>query len=147
MAPFQPEVHFSGGASPAALAVSDFNGNAIPDLAVADQAGSVTILVNVTTPPPALSNVSAASFLGGELAPASIVTAFGSQLAVRTEAAHALPLPTRSGVRPSPCKTRPVTRARRRCFMRRPDRSTTKCPRAPLRARLPLPSLQPVAIA
>lgn len=43
------------------------------------------------------SNVSAASFQGGALAPESIVSAFGSHLAVTTEAAASLPLPTTLG--------------------------------------------------
>jgi uncharacterized protein (TIGR03437 family) len=42
----------------------------------------------------ALANVSAASFLGVELAPESIVAAFGVGLATRTEVAGGLPLPT-----------------------------------------------------
>jgi len=42
----------------------------------------------------ALANVSAASFLGAELAPESIIAAFGVGLATRTEAAVGLPLPT-----------------------------------------------------
>jgi uncharacterized protein (TIGR03437 family) len=94
---FQPEEHFAGGPSPVSLAVADFNGDQIPDLAVADQVDSVTVLVNTTPPPPALSNVSAASFQGGVLAPESIVSAFGPHLAVQTMAAASMPLPTNLG--------------------------------------------------
>src|SRR5579864_797798 len=94
---FQPEEHFAGGPSPVSLAVADFNGDQIPDLAVADQVDSVTVLVNTTPPPPALSNVSAASFQGGVLAPESIVSAFGPHLAVQTLAAPSQPLSTNLG--------------------------------------------------
>ncbi len=58
-------------------------------LTVAGQTFTVTQLTTQTN----LVNVSAASFLGGELAPESIATAFGTALSTATQAAQSLPLP------------------------------------------------------
>ncbi len=59
-------------------------------LTVAGQTFTVTQL----TTQPNLVNVSAASFLGGELAPESIASAFGTALSTARQAATTLPLPT-----------------------------------------------------
>ncbi|MBI1763742.1 MAG: hypothetical protein HYR56_20135 [Acidobacteria bacterium] len=59
-------------------------------LTVAGQTFTVTQLATQAT----LVNVSAASFLGGELAPESIASAFGTALSTATQSAPSLPLPT-----------------------------------------------------
>lgn len=64
-------------------------------LLVAAQGGGVFSAVNPSAQPTALASVSAASFApSGELAPESIVAAFGSNLAPATLAAATTPLPT-----------------------------------------------------
>ena len=61
-------------------------------------AEGIAIEVYQNGAPPALANVSAASFTGqGVLARESIVAAFGAQLATVTRAAESLPLPTTLG--------------------------------------------------
>jgi uncharacterized protein (TIGR03437 family) len=72
------------GDQPVVREVAATNASSLPCEFVA---GSVTIAG-------ALANVSAASFAGAQLAPDSIVAAFGAKLATATQAASSLPLPT-----------------------------------------------------
>jgi len=92
---FGAPIAFPVGNSPAALAVADLNCDGKDDLAVAN-AGSANVSVLLSncsaTPSPAL--VSAASYGGLRLAPDSIGTLFGSDLANGIALAPGLPLPT-----------------------------------------------------
>ncbi len=72
------------GDQPVAREVAAANATILPCNFVA---GSVTIAA-------AVANVSAASFIGAQLAPESIVAAFGVKLATATQVASSLPLPT-----------------------------------------------------
>ncbi len=54
----------------------------------------ITKIADGSSPVGALASVSAASFLGAELAPESIVAGFGQNLATTTQVAAGLPLPT-----------------------------------------------------
>lgn len=69
--------------------VADLNALSIPNITFQDATVSIT--------GSAVAVVSAASYLGGEQAIDSIVSLFGSQLAVMTQAATALPLPISLG--------------------------------------------------
>jgi uncharacterized protein (TIGR03437 family) len=94
---FQPEKHFSGGPGPQSIASADFDGDGKPDIAVASATypSYVTVLRNVSaTPPPLLTNVSAATFKPGPAAPDTIVTGFGANLAAERADATTQPLPT-----------------------------------------------------
>ncbi len=90
---FQPETHFSAGPSPDGMVLADLNGDGVPDIAVANdtEPGGVTVLLSAV---PQLLNKSAASFAVGPLAVASIVAAFGSDLATKPDQPKQLPLPT-----------------------------------------------------
>jgi uncharacterized protein (TIGR03437 family) len=102
---FQPEVRFSSGPNPAALAAADFNGNGHLDIAVAGglqmpNLGTLAILYDSFSGVgvPALTTVvSAANSTGGAVAPGSLATAYGSDLAKGTPGATSLPLPTSFG--------------------------------------------------
>jgi len=91
---FQPAVLFNGGPSPHSIAVADYNRDGKPDLAMANQAGNgyVTVLLN-TTP---LSFVTTSATAGQiePFAPDTIVSAYGANLAISTDPATVLPLPT-----------------------------------------------------
>lgn len=71
------------------FAIADFNRDGTLDIAGGVLPSGVAILLNLSTPPPALTVVSAASFVQGPLAPDSIATAFGKDLAT-----NAAPYPT-----------------------------------------------------
>lgn len=89
---FQAEMPFPGGGDPFRQTAVDMNGDGRTDLAIAGRHG-VAVLVNNSPAPPAFANVSAASFFVGPVAPDSIVSAFGTNLATATEVATVLPLP------------------------------------------------------
>jgi uncharacterized protein (TIGR03437 family) len=74
----------SFGDQPVAREIADANARAV---AANFNNGSITLTRTVTA-------VSAASFLGAELAPESIVAAFGSRLATEVKVANTIPLPT-----------------------------------------------------
>jgi uncharacterized protein (TIGR03437 family) len=81
---FQPEVHFSGGTSPYDVLAMDLNKDGKIDLLVANKPGGggfVTPLLNISSMQAMLVNVNGASFAPTPLAPDSIVTAFGTNLA------------------------------------------------------------------
>ena len=84
------------------LAAADFDGDGKIDLAAFihpssdDSGASISILLNTTAP--RLVNVSGASFRAlAQLAPESLVAAFGSRLAVGSASATVTPLPTSLG--------------------------------------------------
>ncbi len=93
-------LNFSLPANSAAgqLAIS-FGDQPVTRMVVNDKAESLEVswIPGSLTVPGAVTNVSAASFIGNELASESIVAAFGSKLATTTQAASALPLPTEIG--------------------------------------------------
>ena len=81
----QAELDFAGGPSPQGFAVADFNGDGKPDVAVAASAatglaatGDAVVLLNLE---PSLVNLSAAGGVTPPLAPNSIVSAYGMDLA------------------------------------------------------------------
>jgi uncharacterized protein (TIGR03437 family) len=94
------ESYFSGAGDASTFARGDFNNDGKPDLALLSQptsgTPSVTALVNIATPSQ-FTNVTAAGFELGPVAPQSIVSAFGAGLAASTASATTLPLPTSLG--------------------------------------------------
>ena len=64
------------------------------DLIFADTVNNRVRMLKRKTSVPAVASVSAASFVGTELAPESITAAFGEKLATQTQIAGGLPLPT-----------------------------------------------------
>lgn len=96
---FQPEVHFGAGASPGIVLPFDVDGTGGIDLLVAtnDTTADAALvpLVNASPAPvPLLTSVSAASFEGERVAPESLVSGFGGELAAGSASAQAVPLPT-----------------------------------------------------
>lgn len=95
---FSAEVDFNGGNSPQLVAVTDFDGNGTPDLAVflsgsGNKNGMAGLLNKPAGQTPVLTSVSAAGGVTA-LAPGSLATAYGSDLANGTGAASSTPLPT-----------------------------------------------------
>ncbi len=72
----------------------DLRGVFFPSAAVGYAVGANGVILKRMSAPGAVASVSAASFLGAELASESIVAAFGQNLATNTQVATALPLPT-----------------------------------------------------
>ncbi|MEO8096952.1 MAG: FG-GAP-like repeat-containing protein [Acidobacteriota bacterium] len=93
---FETEVHFAGGPSPGRFAVQNMNADQKPDLVLLNGFGgsaSLTVLLNISPALGAFVNISGASFdLQAPVAPGSIVSAFGTNLAQTTAAAQVLPL-------------------------------------------------------
>jgi uncharacterized protein (TIGR03437 family) len=73
------------------FAIADFNKDGTLDVAGGLNTSGIAVLLNLSQPQPALTVVSAASFAVGALAPDSIATAFGKDLAT-------LAAPTRTSV-------------------------------------------------
>jgi uncharacterized protein (TIGR03437 family) len=102
---FLAELRFSSGPNPAALATADFNGDGYLDIAIAGglQMPSVGTLSVLYAPfssvglPPLATVVSAANSTGGAIAPGSLATAYGSDLAKGNPGATSSPLPTSFG--------------------------------------------------
>jgi uncharacterized protein (TIGR03437 family) len=91
-----PGSPFNVGTDPEFVAVADFNGDGKPDLAVANADDStVSILLNTYSATAAVV-VSAASGTA-PVAPGSIVSIYGSDLAASAASATTLPLPTSLG--------------------------------------------------
>ncbi len=83
------------GVESSAAVIADLNGDAKLDLAIANtNPGNVSVLLNDCLASTNLAVVSSASFSQFRQAPESIVSAFGTGLADRTEVATTLPLPT-----------------------------------------------------
>jgi uncharacterized protein (TIGR03437 family) len=93
---FSAEVDFNGGSSPALLQVTDFNGDGAADLAVLQSGGGsgsgMVELLNNASQTHGLTNVSAAGGVTA-LAPGSLATAYGTDLATSTANATSTPLP------------------------------------------------------
>ena len=102
---FQREVQFPSGPSPAGIAIADFEESGWPDLAVVGSVqspvrGTLAILSNpfrYVVPDPVASVVSAANSRGAAIAPGSLATAFGADLAQGNPGATSSPLPTSFG--------------------------------------------------
>jgi len=102
---FQAEVQFPSGPSPAGIAIADFEDSGWPDLAIVGQVpspvrGTLSILSNpfrYVTVDPAATVVSAANSSGAAIAPGSLATAYGSDLAKGNPGATPAPLPTSFG--------------------------------------------------
>ncbi len=102
---FQPEVNFPSGPDPKGIAVADFDGDGKPDFALIGQVqspdrGTLAIVINhlAATPVSATATViSAANPAANALAPGSLASAYGSDLAKGTPGATSLPLPTTFG--------------------------------------------------
>ena len=76
---FQPEINVALYLTP--VAIGDFNGDGRLDIAGGTLPGGIATFLNISHTPPALSIVSAATFASGPLAPGSLATAFGKNLA------------------------------------------------------------------
>jgi uncharacterized protein (TIGR03437 family) len=99
---FQPEVQFPSGPSPGAIAAADFNGDGQPDLAIAGliqmpNRGTLSLLFNSFPKIEAATVVSAANSAAAAIAPGSLATAFGADLANQEAGGAPLPLPTAFG--------------------------------------------------
>jgi uncharacterized protein (TIGR03437 family) len=100
---FQADFRFSSGPNPAALATADFNGDGLLDVAVAGglqmpNTGTLAILYDpFSTVQAEATIVSAANSTGAAIAPGSLATAYGSDLAKGTPGATSSPLPTSFG--------------------------------------------------
>ncbi len=102
---FQPEVNFPSGPDPKGIAVADFDGDGKPDFAIIGQVqspdrGTLAIVINhlAAAPPAATATViSAANPAAAALAPGSLASAYGSDLAKGTPGGTSLPLPTSFG--------------------------------------------------
>jgi uncharacterized protein (TIGR03437 family) len=102
---FQAELQFSSGPNPAGLATADFNGDGHLDIAVAGSLqmpamGTLAVLYDPFSEvgvPPLATVLSAANSTGGAIAPGSLATAYGSDLAKGTPGATSAPLPTSFG--------------------------------------------------
>ena len=96
---FQPEVPIAVTGGVLASAVADFNGDGKPDIAFAgqtnDQAGyGAFIFLNLARTASAATVVSAANPAATAIAPGSLASAYGKDLATSVAGGTALPLPT-----------------------------------------------------
>lgn len=96
---FQAEWQFPSGPNPRAIASADFSGSGHLDVAVIGQVqqpdrGTFVIMFN---PGPQASVVSAANSTGAAIAPGSLATAYGSDLAKGNPGATSAKLPTSFG--------------------------------------------------
>jgi uncharacterized protein (TIGR03437 family) len=98
---FQAEVHFPSGPSPAAIAIADFEDSGWPDLAIAGQVqspgrGTLSILSNpfrYVAIEQVATVISSANANAAGIAPGSLASAFGADLATGTPGSTSLPLP------------------------------------------------------
>lgn len=80
------------------LAAGDINADGLQDLAISGGPGILTVLNGCNSnAPPALANVSAASYRPVLFSPEMIVSAFGKDLTTQAVSATGLPLPTELG--------------------------------------------------
>jgi uncharacterized protein (TIGR03437 family) len=86
-----------------AYAAADFNGDGKIDIAGGELVTGVSTLLNLSAAPPALTIVSAASYLAGPFAPGEIVSGFGTHLAIDPRGAT-----TKVAVRDAAGVTRPA---------------------------------------
>jgi uncharacterized protein (TIGR03437 family) len=108
---FQAEIQFPSGPNPLAIAIADFDGDKKLDIAIAGQmqlpiaslnSGALTVIYNAfggaaAGAPLTATVVSSADPHQTVLAPASLATAYGSDLATGTPGATSLPLPPSFG--------------------------------------------------
>jgi len=79
--------------SPLMLAPADFTGDGKTDFALAGSSGVVSVLLNTTVLPVIGAVANGASFLDQAVAPGSLISIFGTDLASATLPAAAVPLP------------------------------------------------------
>lgn len=77
--------------------ISSFGEDEAGELYVVSLAGTIYRIVNPNAPAATVASVSAASYRGNTLAPEMITAAFGTNLAVVTQASNTTPLPTNIG--------------------------------------------------
>jgi uncharacterized protein (TIGR03437 family) len=99
---FAPEAQFPSGPSPGAIAAADLDGDGKPDLAIAGsiqmpQRGFLTLLFNNFAKTETATIVSAANSAATAIAPGSLATAFGADLADNPAGGASLPLPPTFG--------------------------------------------------
>jgi uncharacterized protein (TIGR03437 family) len=104
---FQPESQFPSGPNPQGIVVADLNGDGKPDVAIIGQIqetnprrGTLAIWFNAFGGASAANTarvVSAANPTTGAIAPGSLATAYGTDLAQGTPGATSLPLPITFG--------------------------------------------------
>jgi hypothetical protein len=99
---FQAEAQFPSGPSPGVIASADFNGNGKPDLAIAGlilmpERGTLAVLIDAFPQTEAAAVVSAAPAISKAIAPGSLATAYGTDLANNNAGGTSLPLPTSFG--------------------------------------------------
>jgi uncharacterized protein (TIGR03437 family) len=99
---FQAEVQFPSGPSPGVIASADFNGDGKPDLAIAGfiqmpERGTLSVLFNNFSMTEKAAVTSAAPAISTAIAPGSLATAFGTDLASSSAGGTSLPLPTTFG--------------------------------------------------
>jgi uncharacterized protein (TIGR03437 family) len=103
---FQADLQFSSGPNPVGLATADFNGDGRLDVAIVGglqmpNIGALAVLYgpfsSVAGAQAKATIVSAANATGAGVAPGSLATAYGADLAKGTPGATSLPLPTSFG--------------------------------------------------
>jgi len=100
---FQPELQFPSGPNPLGVAVADFNGDGALDLAIIGQMqspdrGTLTVLYGAFAKAPAAATataavISSANANAGAIAPGSLASAYGADLATSTPGSTSVPLP------------------------------------------------------
>jgi len=99
---FQPELQFPSGPNPLGVAVADFYGDGTLDLAIVGQIqspdqGTLTVVYGAFAPAAAATAtatvISAANANAAAIAPGSLASAFGADLATSTPGSTSLPLP------------------------------------------------------
>ncbi len=132
------KVRWNGGICRRFLEATLLNASVPASLIVAQGTAQVTVFTptpggvstsqgfTITGGVPAVATVSAASFLGAELAPESIVAAFGSNLATGIAVASSVPLPTTLLKHKSGCQTSAGTSRDSACSLSRRARSITR---------------------
>jgi uncharacterized protein (TIGR03437 family) len=100
---FQPEVQIPSGPSPGAIVAANLSGSGGPDLAIAGYTtrfamhGTLTVLLNGFSTTKVATIVSAANPAAAAIAPGSLATAYGTDLANSKAGGASLPLPTTFG--------------------------------------------------
>ncbi len=92
---FSAEAPFLSPGEPTLLATADFNGDGKPDLLVGGL--TMTVLLDKSAPTAKASVASSAPAISSAIAPGSLASAYGTDLANKTAGGTSLPLPTSFG--------------------------------------------------